>query len=74
MDQQENVVFLNHSMLSKELYRLPKNSFAISYENQFGKVLVFDNSTGEVFGYDYELKKGDILFPSVASLLDALYA
>ena len=72
-DQFENVVFLNNNILLKHKSNIPKNFIAISYENSFNKILVLDNKTGKIYGYNNTLTKSELIFQSINDYLENVY-
>ncbi len=70
-EQSENVIYLNKEILKSK--SIPNAWTAISYENIYDKVLVLDNITGNIYAYDYDMSKGEMLFTAISSLLEKMF-
>jgi hypothetical protein len=72
-DQFENVVWLNNAILKDYKKQLKPNFIAISYQNEYDKILVMDQQTGRISSCDYRLNGCAPLLESIDSLLEKIY-
>jgi len=73
LEQQENVVFLNNSILKDYKKKLKKDMIFISYENQLEKLMILSNNTGVIWATDYWARGLRKMFPDINALVKRFY-